>query len=162
MNSFTWSFFVLIGLLFSQAHAQNLLKERIWKIEGRKKSIFLEQGVFHSGTSRKKTVLKSVRHFFSKKNGQERVVFDFSTNPIPKIYGHISQNGKKLYIDLFDTGIKDNVPSVGTSKFVKEVKFYPISNESLSVELDLKSSSKFDIFYLENHARLVIDIREKF
>lgn len=150
---------VILG--FQNSYSQNLLTERIRKISSKKKSVYFRDGVFHNGNKRMKANLKAIRHSFSKKNDFERVVFDFKTNKIPKVYGHISSNEKKIYMDLFDTKVKAGIGSFGSSKYVKEVNFFPLDKESLSVELSFKQGVIADVFYLENPGRLVIDLKKK-
>ena len=84
---------------------------------------------------------------------------DFTTNQIPKVYGHISSQDKKLYIDLFDTTLAKAFQTVGSKHFVEKINFFPIESNYLSVEMDLKAKVNADIFYLENPARLVIDLK---
>ena len=45
------------------------------------------------------------------------------------------------------------------SKFVKSIDFISVDDKNLTMELSLKGKASFDIFYLENPGRLVIDIR---
>ena len=40
------------------------------------------------------------------------------------------------------------------------MQFYNIEQDHVSVELDFKQNVSFDIFYLENPARLVIDVKK--
>jgi len=140
--------------------AQDLLGERIRKITGRKRSIFLNRGIFHNGKADIKSTLNAIRHSYTGRLGYERVVFDFASQKIPKVYGHISAEEKKLYVDFFGTNIREDISSFGNSKFVDSISFYPISSESLSVELSFKSSVNVDIFYLESPGRLVVDIKK--
>ncbi len=46
------------------AIGQNLLTERIWKISPRKRSIFFDQGVFHSDLPSLKNKLLSIRNSY--------------------------------------------------------------------------------------------------
>lgn len=140
--------------------AQNLMKERLWKIDSRKKSIYLEKGIFHSGDRNTKSKLMKIRHSYSASQGYERIVFDFNTNEIPKVYGFLSPDDKKLYLDLFETALQDGLQFPGNSKFVKTIDFYPISSDSLSLEVAFKDVVSADIFYLTNPARLVIDLKK--
>lgn len=152
--------YLLITTLVSfSLSAQNLLSERLWKIPGRKKSIYMERGIFHTGNKKVKTELTAIRHSYTKKRGYERFVFDFKGNEIPKVYGHISAKENKLYIDLFDTGINPQMTMMGNSHYIGAVNFFPIDDESLSLELNFKRKASVDIFHLSNPARLVIDIR---
>ncbi len=151
---------LVVGLLMSVSfagHSQNLFSERIWKLIGRKRAVYLEKGIFHNGKKETPSMLLALRHSFT--DGKERIVLDFNTNKLPRIYGHISKDKKKLFLDMFKTRISTKLKSFGNGKFVKSVDFYPITGKQLSAELSLSISPKTDIFYLENPARLVIDIK---
>jgi hypothetical protein len=149
-------FLLLISL---PAVAQNLMEERIWKVSPRKKSIFLDSGVFHYNSSLKSSSIKGIRSSAVNGRGYERVVIDFSTPTIPKIYGHISAKDKKLSIDLFDTTVMTNQPELKNSKFIKSIDFISVDGQTITMEMKLKEKASFDVFYLENPGRLVIDVR---
>lgn len=151
----------LFAVLAAQSSfSQDLMKERLWKIDSRKKSIYLEGGIFHSGHNKLVSKLKKIRHSFAAGQGYERIVFDFETSEVPKVYGYLSASEGKLYLDFFDTGLGDSVSFPGNSKYVKNVNFFPISKDSLSVELKFRSSVTADIFYLSNPGRLVVDLKK--
>lgn len=150
-----FSFLFMSHNLFSQ----DLLGERIRKVEGRKRSIFLDRGIFHNGNPSGRSKIKAVRHFYSEKNGFERIVIDFTTKTVPRIYGHIASQEKKIYMDLFKTEISSGLKSFGVSRFVQDLDFFPIGNDSLSLEISLKDKVSADVFYLENPGRFVIDIK---
>lgn len=155
-------FFIAILVLSSlslDVMGQDLLGERIRRITSRKKSIYLDKGIFHNGGPSVPSTLKAVRHNYNKTNGYERIVFDFGSKKIPKVYGHINSGNKNLYVDLFDTKILKGINSFGKTKFVDTINFFPISRETLSVELKFKEKVSVDIFYLDNPGRLVIDIK---
>lgn len=152
------SWFLLCLLTVTPILAQNLMEERIWKVAPRKKSIFLDSGVFHHNTDLKNASITGVRNSAVNGRGYERVVIDFNTPAVPKLYGHITQD-KKLSVDFFDTAIQTSQPQMKNSKFVKNVDFISVDGKSITMELSLKGKSSFDIFYLENPGRLVIDIR---
>lgn len=153
------------GILFflfltSGAQCQDLLNERIRMIDARKKSVYFQSGVFHNGPLQKnQTTLKGLRHSYVKSRDYERIVIDFTTPKPPRIYGHINSQKKLITMDLFNTDYQKNIKSLGNSKFVEAVHFYPIDKDSLSVELQFKKSVSADIFYLENPGRLVIDVK---
>lgn len=150
---------ILVGLLtVTSVLAQNLMEERIWKVAPRKKSIFLDSGVFHMNSELKSAAITGVRNSAVNGRGYERVVIDFNTPAVPKLYGHITAN-KKLSIDFFDTAIQTSQPNMKNSKFVKAVDFITVDGKTITMEMSLKGKSSFDIFYLENPGRLVIDIR---
>jgi hypothetical protein len=152
------SLLLLSLLIVSPVLAQNLMEERIWKVSPRKKSIFLDSGVFHLNSAVKSSSITGVRNSAVNGRGYERVVIDFDTPSVPKLYGHISEN-KKLSVDLFNTTMATNQPQMKNSKFVKSLDFINVDGKSVTLEMALKGKSSFDVFYLENPGRLVIDIR---
>ena len=139
--------------------AQNLMEERIWKVAPRKKSIFLDSGVFHHNSSLKGAGITSVRSSATPGQGYERVVIDFNTPSIPKIYGHISPKDQKITVDFFEATIQTSQPQLKSSKNVKNIDFINVDGKSITMDLSMKGKASFDIFYLENPGRLVIDIR---
>ncbi|MBC7540394.1 MAG: hypothetical protein H7281_16340 [Bacteriovorax sp.] len=156
---FSLFFLILMQLVFATLSAQDLMKERIRKLSSNKTSIYIEKGIFHNGGVKQEAVLKSIRQSFNSKQGFERIVIDFNSNQIPKVYGHISSQDKKLYIDLFDTTIAKDFQTIGSKHFVEKINFFPIESNYLSLEMNLKAKVTADIFYLENPARLVIDLK---
>lgn len=156
-------FFILfLNILFlnPEAFTQDLQSERIRTIGDRKRSIYLESGIIHNGSTSVVTKLKSVRHNFSESLGYERLVFDFETPKVPRIYGYISATESKMYLDLFDTELAAAISSMGQSRFIESINFYPITEESLSVEVKFKEKVSVDIFYLESPGRFVVDIKK--
>ena len=153
-------FVITTLLLSSSVSAQNLLQERIRRISPRKRSIYLDTGIFHNGGPKINSKLKAVRHSYVAKRGYERVVFDFTTNELPRVYGYISRSENKLFLDLFETDVPASLTSFGDSKYVKELLFFPIQKDTLSVEVVFKSNVTLDVFYLSNPGRLVIDIKK--
>ena len=149
-----------LAMFSLQAISQDLMVERIRKLSGKKKSVYFDSGIFHNGSPKIKSTLKRVRHSFVKKNGYERIVLDFGSQKLPRIYGHIASKTKRLYLDLFKTRLEKGIGSFGDSHFVESINFFPIDNESLSVELLYKKKVNVELFYLDAPARLVIDIRE--
>jgi hypothetical protein len=152
-------FFCIISLFSFHLSAQDLMVERIRKISGTKKSLYFDKGIFHNGSPTGKAVLKKIRHSYVKRNGYERLVFDFSSDKLPRVYGHISGKEKKLYLDFFKTDLDSGIGSFGDSHFVDSINFFPIDQQSLSVELAYKNNVKIEVFYLDSPARLVVDIR---
>lgn len=151
--------FVLFGI--SQfSFAQDLLQERIWKISSRKRSIFFDKGVFHSAANPMSQKLTGIRNSYIHARGYERVVLDFSSSKPPKVYGKISSIEKKIYLDLFNTKLGTDVEQLKNIKFLKNIDFFTIDKDNLSVELQFSKKVSFDIFYLENPARIVIDVKK--
>lgn len=148
-----------ILLISTSAFGQNLLEERIWKISPRKKSIFLDSGVFHLNSTQFDSKISGVRNSVVGGRDYERVVIDFTTNNVPKLYGQISAKDKRISVDFFDTSIGTTQPTLKNSKFVKSIDFISVDGKTLTMDINLKGKSSFDIFYLESPGRLVIDIR---
>ena len=151
---------VIILSISSLVSAQDLLNERIWKISARKRSIFLDKGIFHSDVNPMQQKLTNVRNSYVPARGYERIVFDFSSNRPPKVYGKISNKEKKVYIDFFNTDLATNIQKLKNIKLLKSVDFFSIDEGSLSVELTFSTEASYDIFYLENPGRLVIDAKK--
>lgn len=151
--------FIIVCFLHSSLFAQDLLKERIRKISATKSSIYIEKGVFHNGGVKQESSIKAIRQSYNPKQGFERIVIDFSTSNIPKIYGHISSDEKKIYIDFFDTNLAKDLQTIAKTRLVEKINFFPIEENFLSVELKLKNKSSADIFFLENPGRLVVDLK---
>jgi hypothetical protein len=155
---YRWACALFLLLTFS-ATAQNLMEERIWKISPRKKSIFLDAGVFHHGSETRGASITGIRSSYVAGRGYERVVIDFSTPSVPRLYGHISAKQQRISVDFFDTTIATMQPQLKNSKFVKAIDFISVDGKAITMDLGMKGKSSFDIFYLDNPGRLVIDIR---
>lgn len=154
---------LLILFLFIQSFsvfAQDLTKQRIWKISSKKRAVFLDKGVFYTDINSGQQELKGIRNSYVPSRGYERIVFDFSSSKPPRIYGHISNKEKKVYIDLHKTSLNRTIEPVKNVKFVKNVDFFNLDKDNLSLELSFKEKVSFDIFYLENPGRLVIDVKK--
>lgn len=152
-------FLCLSFLLTSAASAQNLMEERIWKIAARKKSIFLDSGVFHLNSPTGNSSINGVRSSSVAGRGYERIVIDFTTASVPKLYGHISPKDQKISVDFFETAISTTQPQLKGSRNVKSIDFISVDGKSITMDLTMNSKASFDVFYLENPGRLVIDIR---
>lgn len=157
---FSLFFTLLMQVVFAgNLSAQDLMKERIRKLNSNKTSIYIEKGIFHNGGVKQEAVLKSIRQSFNPKLGFERIVMDFSSNQIPKVYGHISSKDQRLYVDLFDTTLAKDLQAVASSRYIEKINFFPIESNHVSMEIKLKTKTNADIFYLDNPGRLVIDLK---
>ncbi len=154
------SFILVLLFLSPMSHAQDLLNERIWKISSRKRSIFLDKGIFHSMANPMQQDLKGIRNSYVPARGYERIVFDFSGNKPPKVYGKISGEEKKVFIDFFNTNLATSMGKLKNIKLLSSVDFFSIDKNTVSVELTFKAKASYDIFYLENPGRLVIDAKK--
>ena len=151
--------FLSLFCLTSSLFGQDLFKERIRKLSSNKTSIYVEKGIFHNGGVKLQSTLKSLRQSYNPKQGFERIVIDFSTNQIPKIYGHISSEDRKMYLDIFDTTIAKDLKTVESTRFIDKINFFPIESNHVSIDMKLKTKVIADVFYLENPGRLVIDLK---
>jgi hypothetical protein len=79
---------------------------------------------------------------------------------VPRVYANLNNLEKKMYIDFFNTKVPASVGSFGTSKYVKGVNFFPISEQSLSTEIEFKENVSIEIFELKNPGRIVIDLKK--
>lgn len=158
----------VIALIFSfilsceSLFAQNLLNQKVWQVEGSKKSTYVDQGIFHfQGKKEKPTrlTLMNMRYRYDAKEKYERIVIDFDAQFIPKIYGHIAKKEHKLFLDLFNTQLGKNELKFNQSLLLKTANFYPITSDMLSMELVFKNEVGVEVFYLENPGRLVIDVK---
>lgn len=156
------NFAIIFGLLISSvlAFSANLQSERIWKLTNRKKSIYLDDGIFHYQSGDSASSLTNVRNSYVASRGYERIVFDFAGKNVPKIYGNVSNPNKKLYIDFANTNLAASLKKLKNTKFVDRMDVFNIDSDTLSVELVLKSKVSFDIFFLDNPGRLVVDIKK--
>ena len=153
-----WHLLILLSVSMPVL-AQNLMEERIWKVSPRKKSIFLDSGVFHHNSTQATSSISGVRSSAVAGRGYERVVVDFTTPAIPKIYGHINGPSKKISVDFFGTTVGTTQPQLKDSKFVKSIDFISVDGKNITMELTMKNKASFDVFYLADPGRLVIDIR---
>lgn len=149
---------ILVGIISFSVFAQNLNEERIWKLASRKKAIYLGHGVFHQNVGARSTIA-GIRSSNVADRGYERLVIDFGGASIPRLYGHINEGEKKISVDFFDTSVTAQVAALKNTKNVKSVDFLAIDQTQTTMEIQLKSKLNFDVFYLENPGRLVIDIR---
>lgn len=149
---------LLVGFMAFQVHAQNLNEERIWKLVPRKKSIYLSHGIFHLNDGAR-TSITGLRSSFVRDRGYERVVIDFAGATSPKLYGYIDAKANKLSIDFFDSSVTPQITALRNTRHVKSVDFMAIDQNQVTMDMKLKDNVNFDIFYLENPGRLVIDIR---
>lgn len=151
---------IFMLLLSSVSIAQDLTKQRIWKISSKKRAVFLDKGVFYTNKRTSQQQLKAIRNSYVPSRGYERVVLDFSSPLPPRVYGHIANQEKKVYMDLHNTSLNKAISAVKNVKYVKNVDFFNLDKDNLSVELSFKEKVSFDIFYLENPGRIVIDIKK--
>ncbi len=148
-----------IHWLIASSFAQDLMKERIRKLSTSKTSVYIDRGIFHNGAVKEEAELKSIRQSFNPKEGYERIVLDFAGSKVPKVYGHFSSNDKRLYVDLFTTNLAKEINSIGKTKFIDKINFFPIEKDHISVEFKMKTAANADVFYLENPGRIVIDFK---
>jgi len=152
---------IVLILLFLTlpSYSQDLFKERIRKLSNNKISIYVEKGIFHNGGAKTQSTLKSLRQSFNSKQGFERIVMDFTTNNVPRVYGHINSEEKQLYLDIFETSLVRDFTSPDKTRYIEKINFFPIESNHLSLDIKLKNKVIADIFTLDNPGRLVIDLK---
>ena len=159
-NSILCLFVLFSNFCFGQ-NLNQLNQEEIRKMEGHKTGVYVPKGVFYKGGEKLSSSIQSIRQSGDALKSTERVVIDFSTPNTPKIYSYLSDSEKILYIDFFNTEIKDKKLELTNSMFVDSINFYPWKKDgSLSMEIKLKERVFCDLFYLESPGRMVIDIRK--
>lgn len=106
-----------------------------------------------------KAILKNIRYWSSP--GQTRVVFDLSRTVDYKV-NRLSQPDR-LYFDLFDSQIPREIKKTlpvedGILKAIRAGQFNP---DTVRVVLDLERMEDYNVFFLDEPARLVIDVNTK-
>jgi hypothetical protein len=152
--------FCIFASFSNHSFAQNLNQEKAKKMEGRKTGVYVQEGIFYKTGQEIKTELQNIRRSGDSAKSQERVVIDFSTANVPKVYSYLSDSEKILYIDFFNTEIKDKNPTLANSTFVDSINIYRWKDNKMSMEVKFKERVFCDLFYLDTPGRLVIDMRK--
>lgn len=135
--------------------------EQFWGMSGRKLENYFSQGFSKNDFAKttNSSELKKVRAFFKRKEGYERIVFDLSTDILPKSMVYISASSKNVTVKFQSTSkAKDYKEHKGTQMF-NLYETYVLGNKTTLVKLSFKRPKEIDVFYLEKPARLVIDAR---
>lgn len=152
---------ILMITIFSQfVSAQNLFDLAIREIEPQKKSVYFSDGVLHLSKGERGAGLVNIRHSYSPKRGYERIVFDFNSNSVPRIYAYIANENKKVFFDFFNSSFSSTIPDLKNVHTVKGIDFFAIDDQNFSAEINFKQEATFEIFYLSNPGRLVIDVKK--
>lgn len=151
----------LLYLFSLSAFTQNLLKENSWIIDANKKNVYFDQGIFRLSRPLPKVQpqLTNIRTHYNKKTKQERIVMDFTGDEIPSLYGNISPVKKKLSLDILQSDKADSLPSSIRGKLLQSVDVYIIEPKLMTLELNFDNSYSFEVFYLLNPTRVVIDVK---
>ena len=154
-------FIFCIFVLFSNhSFGQNLNQEKAIKLADKKNPFYKNQGIFYKSGPNINSSIQSIRRSWDPKKSEERVVIDFSTTDSPRIYGYLSESEKILYLDFFNTEIKDKNPTLANSNFVDSINIYQWKDNKISMEVKFKERVFCDLFYLDTPGRLVIDMRK--
>lgn len=152
---------ILAVVTFSSLiHAQNLFDLAIREIEPQKKSVYFSDGVLHLSKGARGSELINIRHSYSPQRGYERIVFDFNTNTVPRIYAYIANENKKVFFDFFESSFSSSIPDLKNVHTVRGIDFFAIDEKNFSAEINFKQEATFEIFYLSNPGRLVIDVKK--
>ncbi len=160
MKQFLSMIFLLV--LAPCAFSQNVLKENTWVLGASKKNIYFEQGIFRlsgSGDSSAPVVLQNIRTHYNKNTKQERIVIDLTGSSAISLYGSVLPAKKKITIDLMQVAKSDNLPTATKGKFLQSVDIYIIEPKLMTLELNFDAVYSFEIFYLLNPMRVVIDVK---
>jgi hypothetical protein len=157
-------FFIIIFFLglIPHSYSQNVLKENTWVLSGSKKNIYFEQGIFRLSSSAEisaPVLLQNIRTHFNKNTKQERIVIDLTGNSLIGIYGSILPSKKKITLDLMQVAKSDSLPSATKGKYLQSVDIYLIEPKLMTLELNFDAVYSFEIFYLLNPMRVVIDVK---
>jgi hypothetical protein len=76
------------------------------------------------------------------------------------LYGHISADKKKVFIDFFNAVPKEGLAQTLSTPFLESFRMWQIEKNMTSVELLFNEKYLFEVFTLSNPARLVIDIKK--
>lgn len=155
----TWIVFAILFVAASLS-AQDLFKERIRKIDGKKRGVYLDRGVFSLGQATSEGALTKIRHSFRKNEGFERIVFDFNSPSPTKLYSFMDKEAKKLHLDFFKTSLGGDIGSFGSSHYVQSIDIFPMDENQVSMEINFKNDVSVEVFYLTDPGRLVIDVKK--
>ena len=125
-----------------------------------KKNVYLEHGIYQAGDLNQSSKLSRIRHSSNSSRGYERIVLDFDGKILPETYVFVSSKNGKINIDLSNTKILRTVKPMIKSNFIKEVNFFPLANNILSMELFLDKKVYTEVFQLKSPTRLVIDLKK--
>jgi hypothetical protein len=156
-----FNYFILI-FFSTLASSQNVLKENSWIISGAKKNVYFEQGIFRfSGdpAAQVPAVLQNLRTHFNKNTKQERIVIDLTGTSMVGLYGSILPGKKKITLDLMQVSKGDSLPVATKGKYLQSIDIYIIEPKLLTLELNFDAVYSFEIFYLLNPLRVVIDVK---
>lgn len=160
-----WNYLIiLIATVFiNTASAQNLTKENSWPLSMNKKNLYFDKGVFHYGLPAKNQVITQkvtgIRSFYNKATKIERIVLDIDGPALAGLYGYISKEKNKLYLDLYQTEKSETFAPKVNAHFLKTVDVYIIEPKLLSLELSFNTTLTYEVFYLLNPTRIVIDVK---
>ncbi len=169
-------FFLISAGIFAlssfHGFAQNLLQESTWQLTGEKKNFYSNQGVFFYDLKKVQSItapkasqkdvstLIAIRSRFDKGKKTLRLVLDFSSPQMNPLYGHISAEKKKLFIDFFQTIPAEAINKSIKTTFLESINILQIEKNSTTVEMQFSDKYLFEVFTLNNPARLVIDIKK--
>lgn len=151
---------IIFIVLSANIFAQDLLKQRVINLKGRKSSIYSDGGSFFHKSTLKGSKIKGIRSFYSDTRGFERIVLDLDTPLIPSIYGFIDNSKNKLYIDVLNSEASKSFTQQLSGQFLKSVDVLGLDKANTALELNFKGSYTFDVFFLSSPGRLVIDVKK--
>jgi len=124
-----------------------------------KKNIYVEHAIYQSGEDSSSAKLSSLRHSNNSSRGFERIVLDFK-GKLPETYVFVSSKDGKINIDLSNTKLQRTVKPTIKSNLIREVNFFPLANNILSMEIFIDKKVYAEVFQLKSPTRLVIDLKK--
>lgn len=153
---------LLLMVIHQLAFSQNALKENTWVLNGAKKNVYFEQGIFRlTGASdmNAPVVLQNIRTSYNQKTKQERIVIDLTGNSLIGLYGSILPNKKKITMDLMQVSKSESLASAIKGKYLQSVDIYLIEPKLMTLEMNFDAVYSYEIFYLLNPLRVVVDVK---
>ena len=156
IKTITTIFFLFFALL-EQAQGQNLFDQQIRKIPTEKRSVFFDSGIFHNGNPKIQSSLKGIRTSYSNDLNRERLVFDFTTETIPRVYAFLAPENNRLFLHFFNSQL--TFDPVFSGVHMQRANIFLFQPDEIPLELLFKDKVSIDIFQLAYPGRLVIDIK---
>jgi hypothetical protein len=153
-------FYVIFCSTFLLVSKEALASLAVREIFPTKKNVYVEHAIYQSGNLKQISKLSSLRHSSNKKRGYERIVLDFSGKVLPETYVFVSSKDGKINIDLSNTKIKKTVKPTIKSNLIREMNFFPLANNILSMEIFVDKKVYTEVFQLKSPTRLVIDLKK--
>ena len=150
-------YLILLLAFFSEASHTSI---SIREIQKTKKSVYVEHAIYQAGIDGVAGQVSGLRHARNSQRSFERLVLDFKGKKLPETYVFVSSKDGKVNIDLSSTSLRPTVKPHIKSNMIKEVNFFPLANDILSMEVYVDKNIYVEVFQLDSPTRLVIDFKK--